>query len=119
MVEAGDLLSEALNRVVPRGFFSPLARPERAGFFIDCIDRLERESSAQAGELGRREALQLISETLTEHSDIDWAQDTDTSLADTRASFAMVDAPPGLVAVVLGFVGAFDRHAEIFGLLFR
>ena len=84
-MENGKLLSEALSRVVPRGFFAPLARPERAGFFIDCIDRLERESAAQAGELGRREALQLISETLTEHGDIDWTQDTDAALADARA----------------------------------
>jgi hypothetical protein len=85
MAESDTLLSEALGRVVPRGFFAPLARPERAGFFIDCIDRLERESAAQAGEIGRREALQLISETLTEHGDIDWTQEADSALADTRA----------------------------------
>ncbi len=81
----GAPLSARLGQVLRRAFFNPLARPERVPFFVDCIDRLERESVERAGELSRAETLQLISETLAEHGTIDWSDDADTALADARA----------------------------------
>ena len=81
----GVPLSARLGQVLRRAFFSPLSRPERVPFFVDCIDRLEQESVDRAGELSRAETLQLISETLAEHGTIDWSDDPDTALADARA----------------------------------
>ncbi len=78
-------LSSALLEVLSTTFFSPLARQATASVFIDCIDRLERESAASAGELDRQETLQLISESLSTHREIDWSQESESALTDVRA----------------------------------
>ena len=81
-------LSSALRAVIPTGFFNPLSDQQTAPALIDCIDRLERESAASAGELSRADALQLISETLAFHRDVNWAlvgNEVESAIADARA----------------------------------
>lgn len=81
-------LSAALLAVTSPAFFNPLADQRTAPALIDCIDRLDRESAATAGELSRADALQLIAETIAQHRDVNWAQadgQIESALADARA----------------------------------
>jgi hypothetical protein len=81
-------LSTALSSVIPSAFFNPLADQRTAPALIDCIDRLDRESAATAGELSRSDALQLIAETIAQHRDVQWGDDDgkiEAALADAKA----------------------------------
>jgi hypothetical protein len=81
-------LSMALLAVTTPAFFNPLADQRTAPALIDCIDRLDRESGASAGELSRGDALQLIAETIAEHREVNWAQadgQVESALADAKA----------------------------------
>jgi hypothetical protein len=79
-------LSIALLGVISPSFFNPLADQRTAPALIDCIDRLDCEGAASAGELSRVDALQIIAETLAQHRDVNWAQ------ADGQIESALVDA---------------------------
>ncbi len=76
------LLSEHLARVLPAGFFRPLARPS-APLYIDCADRLAR-SADEGGQVSHADTLALIREALAEHPRIQLADDEGAALTDVR-----------------------------------
>lgn len=80
-------LSKSLSAVIPSAFFNPLADQRTAPALIDCIDRLDRESAASAGELSRIDALQIIAEVIAEHREVKWQADdkVDSAFADAKA----------------------------------
>lgn len=81
-------LSSALLAVISSTFFKPLSDQRTAPALIDCIDRLDHESTASAGELSRSDTLQIIAETLAQHHDVNWAQadgQIESALADAKA----------------------------------
>ncbi|XHR30026.1 MAG: Wadjet anti-phage system protein JetA family protein [Chthoniobacteraceae bacterium] len=76
------LLSERLSRSVSEGFFRPLARPS-APVYIDCADKLE-QSADESGQLSHGDALVLIREVLSEHPNVQLAEDEGAQITDLR-----------------------------------
>src|SRR6266542_4123110 len=82
MISPEKLLSERLTRILPSGFFRPLARPS-APVYIDCADRLELASD-EGGQLSHTDAIALVRDVLVAHPSVRLDEDEGGQFADLR-----------------------------------
>ena len=82
MISPENLLSTRLSRILPSGFFRPLARSS-APVYIDCADRLELASD-EGGQLSHADAIALVRDALVAHPCVRLDEDEGGQFADLR-----------------------------------